>query len=116
MKIDMGRMNSARVDLKHHANHPDRDGVEDHFRNGRAFPGKVTAQYFSPLDFERLSIVSLVQDGEVRARLGVAKGQVKNDDLPGCVDCVRSSLRAHQGAAGANIHHAAPRDWGLGRC
>jgi hypothetical protein len=40
MKIDMGRMNSARVDLKHHGNHPDRDGVKEHFRNGRAFLGK----------------------------------------------------------------------------
>ncbi len=42
MKIDMGRMNSARVDLKHHANLPERDGVEQHFRNGRVFLGKVT--------------------------------------------------------------------------
>ncbi|MEJ0039351.1 MAG: hypothetical protein WDO68_25415 [Gammaproteobacteria bacterium] len=81
MKIDMGRMNSARVDLKHHGNRPDREGVEEHFRNGRAFLGKVTAQYFSPLDFERLSIVSLVADEEIRAQLEAAEGQVKNDDL-----------------------------------
>lgn len=81
MKIDMSRMNSARVDLKHHANHPDRNGVEEHFRNARGFLGKITAQYFSPLDFERLSIVSLVTDEEIRTHLEAAEGHRKNDDL-----------------------------------
>jgi len=31
MKIEMDRMNRARVDLKHHMNTPDRDDVEEHF-------------------------------------------------------------------------------------
>jgi len=68
MKIEMDRMNRARVDLKHHMNTPDRDDVEEHFRNARSLLSKIAFQFYK-LDFETLSLVSIVPDDHVRSRL-----------------------------------------------
>jgi hypothetical protein len=80
MKTEMDRMNRARVDLKHHMNTPDRDDIEEHFRNARALLNKIASQFYK-LDFETLSEVSIVPDDAVRTRLENAERAAEADRI-----------------------------------
>jgi hypothetical protein len=80
LRVEMDRMNRARVDLKHHMNTPDRDDVDEHFRNARALLSALASKFYS-LEFDTLSEVSLVCDGVVRTRLENAERANEADRL-----------------------------------
>jgi hypothetical protein len=90
MKIEMDRMNKARVDLKHHLNTPDREDVAEHFRNCRALLGKVAVDYYK-LDFESLSLVSIVSDATLRSHLQSAEANLVTDQVrEALIECARA--------------------------
>jgi hypothetical protein len=72
LRTEMDRMNRARVDLKHHMNTPDRDDVDEHFRNARALLSTIASKFYS-VEFDALSEVTIVPDSAVRARLAAAE-------------------------------------------
>lgn len=80
LRIEMDRMNRARVDLKHHMNTPDREDVEEHFRNARALLSAIASKFYS-LEFDTLSEVSIVSDSAVRARLENAEHATEADRI-----------------------------------
>jgi hypothetical protein len=71
-RVEMDRMNRARVDLKHHMNTPDRDDVDEHFRNARALLSTIASKFYG-VEFDTLSEVTIVADSAVRARLEAAE-------------------------------------------
>lgn len=98
MKVELDRMNKARVDLKHHRNTPDRDDVEEHYRNGRAFLGKVVLEFYK-LDFETLSLVSTLGDGATRKRLEQAEEHADKENISeALIECAHawSEIRERQ--------------------
>jgi hypothetical protein len=80
LRTEMDRMNRARVDLKHHMNTPDKDDVNEHFRNARALLRAIASKFYS-VEFDALSEVTIVTDSAVRARLEAAERSNRADRI-----------------------------------